>query len=132
MKSFSLNRNERVKKKNDFDKVYNSGKIIFSSDLLIKLHYYIEINDVSFGVKIAAAISRKSGNAVWRNRLKRLLRESYRLNKNKLVKKAIEEKKELLLVFSSNRLTEQRNKKILLKDIAPGVLELINKVADKL
>lgn len=132
MKNFSLNRNERVKKKNDFDKVYNSGKVFFSSDLIIKLHYFIQKSDNYYGVKIATAISKKSGNAVWRNRVKRLIRESYRLNKNRLVKKTVENKIELLLVFSANRLTEKKNKKLFLKDITPSVLELINKVADNI
>lgn len=132
MKSFSLNRNERVKKKNDFEKVYSSGKIFFSSDLLIKLHYFIQKNDNYCGVKIATAVSRKSGNAVWRNRVKRLIRESYRLNKNLLVQITLEKNIELLLVFAANRLSEKKNKKLFLRDITPGVLELINKVADNI
>lgn len=130
MKSFSLNRDERVKKKNDFDKVYSSGKIIFSSNLLIKLHYYIQRSNNCSGVKIAAAVSKKSGKAVWRNRVKRLIKESFRLNKQELVKKTAEKKVELLLVFSAYNINEQKNKKLHLMDIAADVKDLINKVAD--
>ncbi|MDY0082002.1 MAG: ribonuclease P protein component, partial [Ignavibacteriaceae bacterium] len=100
MKNFSLNRNERVKKKKNFDKVYASRKIIFSSDLLLKLHFYVNKNGEYNGVKIAAKISKKNGKAVWRNRVKRLIKESYRLNKKQLVEKAFEKNIELLLVFS--------------------------------
>lgn len=132
MKSFSLNRNERVKKKKDFNKVYNSGKIIFSSDLLLKLHYYINKNEENNGVKIAASLSKKTGKAVWRNRVKRLIKESYRLNKKRLVEKASENNVELLLIFSPNRLSEKKNKKLYLKDIMNGVVDLINKVADNI
>lgn len=132
MKSFSLNRNERVKKKKDFNKVYNSGKIIFSSDLLLKLHYYINKNEEYNGVKIAASLSKKTGKAVWRNRVKRLIKESYRLNKKRLVEKASENNVELLLIFSPNRLSEKKNKKLYLKDIMNGVVDLINKVADNI
>jgi len=132
LKSFSLNRNERVKKKKDFNKVYNSGKIIFSSDLLLKLHYYINKNEEYNGVKIAASLSKKTGKAVWRNRVKRLIKESYRLNKKRLVEKASENNVELLLIFSPNRLSEKKNKKLYLKDIMNGVVDLINKVADNI
>ncbi|GIK21396.1 MAG: ribonuclease P protein component [Ignavibacterium sp.] len=132
MKSFSLNRNERVKKKKDFNKVYNSGKIIFSSDLLLKLHYYVNKNEEYNGVKIAASLSKKTGKAVWRNRVKRLIKESYRLNKKRLVEKASENNVELLLIFSPNRLSEKKNKKLYLKDIMNGVVDLINKVADNI
>lgn len=132
MKSFSLNRNERVKKKKDFNKVYNSGKIIFSSDLLLKLHYYVNKNEEYNGVKIAASLSKKTGTAVWRNRVKRLIKESYRLNKKRLVEKASENNVELLLIFSPNRLSEKKNKKLYLKDIMNGVVDLINKVADNI
>jgi ribonuclease P protein component len=132
LKSFSLNRNERVKKKKDFNKVYNSGKIIFSSDLLLKLHYYVNKNEEYNGVKIAASLSKKTGKAVWRNRVKRLIKESYRLNKKRLVEKASENNVELLLIFSPNRLSEKKNKKLYLKDIMNGVVDLINKVADNI
>jgi len=132
LKNFSLNQNERVKKKKDFDKVYNSGKIIFSSDSLLKLNYCVNINAEYNGVKIAAAISKKSGKAVWRNRLKRLIKESYRLNKKQLVEKASEKKIELLLIFSPYKLTERKNKKLYLKDVMSDVIELINKVVDNI
>lgn len=132
MENFSLNRNERVKKKNDFDKVYNSGKIFFSSDLIIKLHYFSQEKTNYTGVKIATAVSKKSGKAVWRNRVKRLIREAYRLNKRQIVEKAREKEIEVLLVFSANKLSEKKNKKVFLKDITPGVVELINKVADNI
>lgn len=132
MKNFSLSQNERVKKKKDFDKVYNSGKIIFSSDSLLKLNYCVNINAKHNGVKIAAAISKKSGKAVWRNRLKRLIKESYRLNKKQLVEKTSEKKIEILLIFSPYKLTERKNKKLYLKDVMSDVIELINKVADNI
>lgn len=132
MKNFSLNRYERVKKKNDFEKVYNSGKVFFSSDLIVKLHYFSQEELNYTGVKIATAVSKKSGKAVWRNRVKRLLREAYRLNKGQLVEKAREKNMELFLVFSANKLSENKNKKIFLRDITPGVVELINKIADNI
>ena len=127
MKNFSLTRNERVKKKRDFEKIYSFAKVLFSSDRLIKVHLLSIDSNVS-GVKIAAAVSKKAGSAVWRNRVKRLIKESYRLNKKSLVEKVLEKKIQLLLVFAPYKLSEKSNKKIYLKDISPGVVELMNKI----
>jgi len=63
---------------------------LFSSDQLIKCLYLFEQNSKDIGVKIAAAVSSKAGKAVWRNRVKRLIKESYRLNKKLILPKAIE------------------------------------------
>lgn len=127
MKNFSLTRNERVKKKRDFEKIYSFAKVLFSSDKMIKVHLLSIDSNVS-GVKIAAAVSKKAGSAVWRNRVKRLIKESYRLNKKSLVDKVLEKKIQLLLVFAPYKLSEKSNKKIYLRDISPGVVELMNKI----
>lgn len=131
MKNFSLTRNERVKKKRDFEKVYNAANVLFSSDRLIKVHFICSENNVAV-IKIAAAVSKKAGKAVWRNRVKRLIKESYRLNKKSLLEKVLLKKIQLLLVFSPSRLSEARNKKIYLHDVSPGVVELMNKIIQQI
>ena len=131
MKNFSLTRNERVKKKRDFEKVYNAANVLFSSDRLIKVHFICSQNNVAV-IKIAAAVSKKAGKAVWRNRVKRLIKESYRLNKKSLLEKVLLKKIQLLLVFSPNRLTEASNKKIYLHNVSPGVVELMNKIIQQI
>ena len=132
MENFSLNRSERVKKKNDFEKVYSSGKVLYSSELLIKSIYTINLNENFLGVKIGVAVSKKAGKAVWRNRIKRLIKESYRLNKKALLEKVLLKKIQLLLIFSPSRLSEASNKKIYLHDVSPGVVELMNKIIQQI
>jgi ribonuclease P protein component len=132
LKLFSLSSNERVKKKNDFKKVYNSANVLFSSDFLVKSLYTIDLNEQFVGVKIAVAVSTKAGKAVWRNRLKRLIKESYRLNKHTLLKKTIEKKICLLIIFSPNKLSETKNKKVYYKDIYSSVIELITKIEQQI
>jgi ribonuclease P protein component len=131
LKNFSLTRNERVKKKRDFEKVYNAANVLFSSDRLIKVHFICSQNNVAV-IKIAAAVSKKAGKAVWRNRVKRLIKESYRLNKKSLLEKVLLKKIQLLLIFSPNRLSETSNKKIYLHDVSPGVVELMNKIIQQI
>jgi len=131
LKNFSLTRNERVKKKRDFEKIYNAANVLFSSDRLIKVHIIYAESDAA-EIKIAAAVSKKAGKAVWRNRVKRLIKESYRLNKKVLLEKVLKKKIQLLLVFSPNRLSEASNKRIYLQDVSPGVVELMNKIIQQI
>ncbi len=131
MKNFSLTRNERVKKKRDFEKIYNAANVLFSSDRLIKVHFIWAHNSAA-EIKIAAAVSKKAGKAVWRNRVKRLIKESYRLNKKALLEKVLKNNIQLLLVFSPNRLSEANNKKIYLHSVSPGVVELMNKIIQQI
>lgn len=127
MKNFSLTHNERVKKEKDFEKIYSSARVLFSSDRLLKVHI-LSVDSKISGVKIAAAVSKRAGKAVWRNRVKRLIKETYRLNKKPLLEKALNQNIQLFLVFSPNRLSEASNKKVYYSDVSPGVVELMKKI----
>ena len=61
----------RLKKEKDFNLVFNKGKRLFSSNLTV---VYFPSNDLKAGF----AVSKKHGGSVKRNRIKRLLRESFR------------------------------------------------------
>lgn len=128
MKRFGLSSEERIKSRKDFQKIYSSGKIFFSNQKIIKALFIIEENSKLPGVKIAAAVFKKAGNAVWRNRLKRLIRESYRLNKEILLGSAQEKKLLLKIVFSPNLLYQKKNKNLKLKTIMPEVVDIMLKI----
>lgn len=125
MKPNSLKRNERLKSKKDFEQIYSNSRIIFSADKKIKALFIVERSGAESGIKIAAAVSKKMGNAVWRNRLKRLIKESYRLNKLSLLNYCIEKKILLKVVFSPNSLNQQQNKKIDLSEIMPAIVDIL-------
>lgn len=61
----------RLKRKSDFDKLFSKGKKVYSRSLTI---LYFPSEDF----KIGYSVSKKHGNAVKRNRIKRLLRASAR------------------------------------------------------
>ena len=61
----------RLKKEKDFNLVFNKGKRLFSSHLTV---VYFPSNNLKAGF----AVSKKHGGSVKRNRIKRLLRESFR------------------------------------------------------
>ena len=83
-----LPRSRILKKKKDFQAVYSRGKSYANRFLVLYVFH-------SHGLqgKVGFAAGKKLGNAVKRNRVKRLLRESYRLHQVE-----IEEGFSLLLV----------------------------------
>ena len=127
MKRFGLSKIERIKRKNEFSRVYKSGKIIYSNSRKLKAIFYLGKSE-SKSVKVAFGISKKAGNAVWRNRLRRLLRESYRLNKEILSGC----NHTLLVVFSPNNLNKKQNPKFFLKDVKHDMVELLKKLRDNI
>ncbi|MGB9856880.1 MAG: ribonuclease P protein component [Dictyoglomaceae bacterium] len=76
---FSFPSYERLKKKEDFKRILREGKIYTLSPLIV----YIRRGSPQR--KIGISVSKKVGSAVVRNRLKRLVREVYRLNRPYLV-----------------------------------------------
>ena len=61
----------RLKNQKDFDLVFNKGKRIYAKTLTL---VFVESKELKFGI----SLSKKFGKAVKRNRIKRLLRASFR------------------------------------------------------
>ena len=62
----------RLKRQQDFDLVFNKGKRAYTKKVAM---YYCEAKPGN--LKIGISVSKKHGNAVLRNRIKRLIRESF-------------------------------------------------------
>jgi len=131
LKKFSLSKNERVKLKRDFQKIYTKGKILYSSQNRLKVNYYLESSVNESGIKAAFVVSKKAGNAVWRNRVKRLFREAYRNNKLSLNELCSSKNLLLLMSFSPIKLNQKQNKKIKLDFILNDFIGLLEKVKNK-
>ena len=69
---------EILRKKDDFDAIYKAGRSV--PDRYIVL--FCRENDLPYN-RTAFLASKKVGNSVQRNRAKRLMKESYRLNLEK-------------------------------------------------
>lgn len=127
-KRFGLSADERIRSRKDFEQIYTTGRVLYSSDRRIKAIFLISQSDEKPGVKIAPAVSKKAGIAVWRNRMKRLIKEAYRLNKEILTGTSVNNKVLIRIVFSPNLLNEKNFKWPNLKDLMPGVVEVMLKI----
>jgi ribonuclease P protein component len=106
-KRFTLGKKERLKSKKLIDQVFLEGKSFAVSPFRI---YYL-INDANkkellqFGVGVS---SRNFKKAVERNRIKRLTREAYRLQKNELKDKltVVDKGLSIFLIYTGKELPE--------------------------
>lgn len=131
MNRLSLSADERIKSRKDFEKIYSSGKIIFSEDKKLKAVFITENDDCMPVVKIAAGVSKKAGNAVKRNRIKRLIKDSYRLNKHSLIDFCLKKRITIKVVFSP-AINTNIEYKFKLKDFMPSVIDLMEKIKKSL
>ena len=76
---FNLRKREIFRGKHDFNAVHNRGRSFANHALVILI-----VRDERYNGKVGFAAGKKLGGAVIRNRVKRLMREAYRLNKNSL------------------------------------------------
>lgn len=106
MSDFTYSKEEKLKKKSEIDLLFAKGKWRTYGNLriiILKNHPDLQNENVKIGVSVSKRYFKK---AVYRNRVKRLLRECYRLNKE-LFKTNFGERTVAMLFWVSNELPEK-------------------------
>jgi ribonuclease P protein component len=75
--ALSFPRARRLLRRSDFLNCYDAGRRYFSRHFVV----FVAYDRARSGQwRLGLAVTRKSGNAVWRNRIKRVVREFFRLH----------------------------------------------------
>jgi ribonuclease P protein component len=94
---FTLKAQERLKSRKVIQQLFKEGKSFSHFPFRI---IYLETENYSFPLQVGFSVSKRHfKKAVDRNRIKRLMRECYRLQKNRLKMELEENHKSLVLFF---------------------------------
>lgn len=105
---YTLGKTEKLKSRKLIEQVFNQGKS-FSNFPFRVVYHFIEDEKYGSGVQAGFSVSSKFfKNATDRNRIKRLMREGYRLQKNELLDAAKKNNKRLAVffIYTGNELPE--------------------------
>lgn len=98
MKPFSYNKKEKLKSRTQLEAIFSSGKTfsVFPLKVFFLETAATQTESVKAGVGVSARHFKK---AVHRNRIKRLLREAYRLEKQNLHQQLSDQQKQIAVFF---------------------------------
>jgi len=119
-KDQSLSKNERLRRKADFDRVFKKGKSIVDPFFVV---LYVK-NGLPFS-RIGVSIKRKFGKANLRNRLRRLVKEVYRTNKS-----AFPNGYDILFIARKDLSDLFKKSKVGYIDMVPVVIRIAEKIGE--
>lgn len=114
-----------------FELVYEKGNVLISQDKKLKVKYILNSEDIEHSVKIGLSVSSKKGNSVWRNRIRRIIKEALQTSEDLLKDISRQINTGLWMVFSPHSIDQTNYKKIFLKDIQPSIRDLLMRLKKK-
>lgn len=79
-----LRRRSRLSRSQDFDRVYRAGRSVANKYLVLYYFRRVGHDGDESSSRVGFSVSKRMGSAVERNRLKRVLREAFRLNEQRI------------------------------------------------
>ncbi len=108
---FTFKEGERLKRKKHIDTLFSQGKAYSVFPIIIK-YLLVDEGDTETSVKAGFSVSKKKfKHAVKRNRVKRLMREAWRLQKHQLNNIPSGKQLHLFFIYTDNKITEFQNVK---------------------
>jgi ribonuclease P protein component len=129
-KQFTLGRDERLKSRKQIEQLFNEGKKITVSPFRIFYLLFMPLttghSPLSFGITVS---NKNFKRAIDRNRIKRLVREAWRLQKNELKEKLKVSAGQLnvFFIYTYKELPDYQ----LVKDKVAVALKKLEKIVDK-
>ena len=74
----------RIKRNSEFQKIYKKGKSVANRQFVV-----YTLNNEYEHFRLGISVSKKIGNAVTRNRIKRAIRENFKVHKQDMISKDI-------------------------------------------
>ncbi len=121
-------KDERIKKSKEIEKIFEEGKLITSEDKKLKAHFIIQEENLNCKIRLGVAVSKKAGSAVWRNRIKRLIREAFRKYKPFINEICKEKKVKIILIISPGKLNQTDNRQVSFQEVEASFNSLIFQV----
>jgi len=129
-KQFTLGKNERLKSRKLIEQLFNEGKKkSFPPFLVYYLVSPLTIHNSPFTIQFGVGVSAKNfKKAVDRNRVKRLTREAYRLQKKKLqeVLRVNNQRLNLFFIYRAKELPDFNPTKEKINEILNKLIKIIN------
>jgi ribonuclease P protein component len=122
----------RLRNNGDFELIYKRGNQIISTDKKLKVMYFIDSEGEEPTIKIGLSVSSRKGNSVWRNRVKRIIKETLRSYEDILEETLNQINTGLSIIFSPHSIDQNNHRKIFRKDIQPAVIDILTKMKKEL
>ncbi len=105
--AFTYNKKEKLKSKKELDSLFEKGKSFLVFPLKIFYNFSEKENENNINVGVGVS-KRNFKNATDRNRIKRLLREAYRLNKLPIHQNITNKQLHFFILFIDKTMPENR------------------------